>query len=624
MKRRNFLKASALLSTAPLLFKGIPVMASNSLENETLETLARTAAGCGKIIVIIQQNGGNDGLNTILPLDKWSSLYNARTNILMNQSSVLTLNNNITTGLHPAMTDLQNLYNNGKMMIIQGVSYPNPSFSHFRATDIWFTASASNITLNSGWLGRALDTMYPNFPTGYPNAGMPDPLAIEIGSVLPFSLQGPNINMGYSTPDPNALLNVINGITDPAQNSDYGKELSFLRLMKDQSNVYRVAIQNAYNATQAQTATYPIGNTLGDQLKIVAKLINGGLQTPIYIVNHPKSHDTHENQVDLTDRTQGTQAYNLQVLSQAIGAFQQDLELMGKDQIVTGMTFSEFGRRIKSNASNGTDHGSAAPVLFFGSSLNTNPATVAGTSYPVPGMIGTTPMLPANATVSDQVPMQFDFRQIYTTIMQDWLCMSKTDADTVLGGSFTKLPIFQSTVLPVELFSFTGKAVGSVSVLQWFTASEWNNNRFEIERSIDAIEFTKIGEKAGSGTSNAEHHYTFTDRLPLSGVNYYRLKQIDNDGTATYSQIVSIHFGKETTVSIYPNPANNQINIQLVDSNADYPVQVYNAFGQLQIEQLILQGSNQAQIDISMLPKGNYFIRIQVDGTTITQHLVKM
>jgi uncharacterized protein (DUF1501 family) len=622
MKRRNFLKTSALLAT-PLLLKGIPVMASNSLENEALETLARATAGCGKIIVIIQQNGGNDGLNTVLPLDEWSSLYNARTNILMNQSSVLTLNNNISTGLHPALSEMRNLYNDGKMMIIQGVSYPNPSFSHFRATDIWFTASDSNVTLNSGWLGRALDTMYPNFPTGYPNAGMPDPLAIQIGSTLPFSLQGPTMNMGYSTPDPSSLLNVINGIADPAPNNDYGHELTFLRLMKDQSNVYRTTIQNAFNTTQAQNAVYPTGNLLADQLKIVAKLINGGLQTPIYVLNHPKSHDTHDNQVDATDRTLGTQANNLQILSSAIGAFQKDLELMGKQDKVTGMTFSEFGRRIKSNASNGTDHGAAAPVMFFGAALNTNPSAVAGTPYPVPGMIGTSPLLPVNASVRDQVPMQFDFRQIYTTIMQDWLCMSKADTDTVLGGSFSKLPIFQNTVLPIELTSFTGRAIDNATLLQWLTASEWSNLKFEIERSPDAINFIKIGEVSGAGTSNIPHNYSLRDELPLSGINYYRLKQIDNNGTFTYSHILSIYFGSKGIIGIFPNPANNFISLQLTNSDYDLPVEIFDAFGRLMMEVTLPANTNQNQIDISAFAKGNYFLRIQTGSTTITQQFTK-
>lgn len=444
MERRKFIKTTAIASTIPLVFNHIPVLASSQIESESLQLLAAAAAGCGKILVIIQMNGGNDGLNTVLPRDKWSELTNARSNILMKETDVLPLHYNETTGLHPAMKEMQQLYNNGKMLIVQGVSYPNPSYSHFRATDIWFTASDSDKTLQSGWLGRALDSMYPSFPTAYPNKDMTDPLAIQIGSTLPFSLQGPKINMAYSVSRPEDLLNVINETSDPAPNSDYGHELTFLRLMKDQSNAYRQTIQKAYNVPKPQSPDYPNKNGLADQLKIVAKLINGGLQTPIYVVNHPKTFDSHENQVLDSDRTLGKQAENLGMLSQAIGAFQQDLKLMGKADMVTGMTFSEFGRRIKSNDSSGTDHGSGAPVLFFGAALNTGRGTVEGTANPVSGMIGTSPDLPQNAAVNDQVPLQHDFRQIYATIMQDWLCMTEEQSDTVLGGSFEKLPIFKT------------------------------------------------------------------------------------------------------------------------------------------------------------------------------------
>jgi uncharacterized protein (DUF1501 family) len=445
MKRRKFLKSSAILS-APLLFNKIPVMASSQLESSNLEIMATAAAKCGKILVIIQMNGGNDGLNTVFPKDKWSELSNARSNILMKETDVIPLKGNITTGLHPAMKEMQKLYDNGKMMIVQGVSYPNPSYSHFRATDIWFTASDSKTSLVTGWLGRALDTIYPNFPTAYPNPEMPDPLAIQIGSTLPFLLQGPKINMAYSVPNPKDLLNVINATTDPAPKSDYGLELTFLRLMKDQSNAYRDTIQKAYNVPQPQSATYPIKNELADQLKIVAKLINGGLQTPIYIVNHPKTHDTHEGQVAEIDKRTGKQAENLMILSQAIGAFQEDLKIIGKADKVTGMTFSEFGRRIISNESGGTDHGSGAPVIFFGNALNTGKRNVQNTAHPVSGMIGKSPELPVKATVEDNVPQQFDFRQIYSTIMQDWLCMTEKEAKTVLGGTFEKLPIFKNSL----------------------------------------------------------------------------------------------------------------------------------------------------------------------------------
>ncbi|NJO25275.1 MAG: DUF1501 domain-containing protein, partial [Bacteroidia bacterium] len=381
MKRRTFLKTGSM-AAAPLLINGVPVYAAPGTGNAFFDFLAQSAYGCGKILVIVQMNGGNDGLNTIIPLDKYANLSNARPNIILPEPSILPLNANPTTGMHPSMTELRGLYDDGKMVIVQGVSYPNPNFSHFRATDIWFSASESNVTLDTGWLGRSLDIQYPDYPATFPNIDMPDPLAVQIGSTLPFSLQGPVVNMGYNVTDPTSLLNVINATTDPAPNNDYGRELSFLRLMKDQSNAYTGRIQTTYNAQTTLSALYPVsGNTLADQLKIVARLIGGGLQTPVYIVNHPNSHDTHVNQVAAGDTTTGTHANILSILSQAINAFQDDITQMGKSQNVTGMTFSEFGRRIINNASMGTDHGVAAPVMFFGSSLNA-------------GMIGNSPDIP--------------------------------------------------------------------------------------------------------------------------------------------------------------------------------------------------------------------------------------
>src|SRR5690349_10482824 len=142
MKRRDFLKNASLAST-PLIFNGFPLFATASTGNSLFDFLAQTTYGCGRILVIIQQNGGNDGLNTVIPVDKYTNLVNARSNILLPQSSFLPLNGSVNTALHPAMSELQNLYNNGKLCIVQAVSYPNPNFSHFRATDIWFSGSSS-------------------------------------------------------------------------------------------------------------------------------------------------------------------------------------------------------------------------------------------------------------------------------------------------------------------------------------------------------------------------------------------------------------------------------------------------------------------------------------------------
>ena len=621
MKRRNFLKNTGAMSL-PLLINGFPLVSANTLHDEPLQVMAQRAADTGKVLVIIQLNGGNDGLNTVLPIQQWGSLVNARSNILVPESSVLQINHNDSAGLHPSMSGMKNLANDEMLTIIQGVSYPNPNLSHFRANDIWMSGSPSEVVLETGWLGRTLEKKYPGYPIGYPNAQMPHPLAINIGTTLPFSLQGNDLNLGYGTSNPEALMNIVNDTTATAPNDDYGFELSFLRLMKEQSNVYSNTIKTAYQYSY-QPFIYP-DNQLGIQLQIVARLINGGLKTPVYIIKHPSSFDTHEFQVESTNKLTGKHADNLKILSDATFAFQQDLLRLNKAENVVGMTFSEFGRRIKSNDSFGTDHGVAAPVFFFGAALNQE-ADVTGTSaMRIKGMIGESPILPVNATVQDQITMQFDYRQIYTTVMQDWLGMEKAEADEVLGGSYARLPIFQPvSILPVELLSFTGKLDGNTTILNWETASEFNNDRFEIERSKDVKEFEKIGNVRGYGTSNIPVFYHHSDQLDSSGTYYYRLKQIDYDGTATYSNIIAVSFQLEAKIMVYPNPAQDWIIVQTKDANAAYRLQIFSTSGNLIIEQHLENRNGQHEIDVRNLPKGVYFVSISGHERIMTQQFVK-
>ncbi|MFN0082463.1 MAG: DUF1501 domain-containing protein [Ferruginibacter sp.] len=623
MKRRSFLKTSSLLA-APLIINGLPVSGAPHTGNKMLDTLAQATYGCGKILVIVQMNGGNDGLNTIFPMDKYAQLQGARSNMLMPYGSIATLNNNPTTGIHPAMPELKNLYNEGKLMIVQGVSYANPSFSHFRATDIWFSASGSSTTLDSGWLGRELDTQYPGFPSAFPSQDMPDPLAIQIGSTQPFSLQGPAINMGYNVTNPTALLNVINGITDPAPNNDYGRELSFLRLMKDQSNAYRTVIQNAYNVPQPQTATYPTANSLGDQLKIVARLINGGLKTPVYIVNHPNSHDTHEGQVATSDFSLGLHANILGVLSKAIGAFQADLGLMSKADKVTGMTFSEFGRRVKSNGSVGTDHGTAAPVMFFGAGLNTSPTAVAGTAHPVAGMIGVSPTLPATIDNSTQLPMQFDFRQLYASVMQDWLCLSASQTDTVLGSAFTRLPIFAPlTVLPVDGIELSGQYFGGEARLNYRVEENPKFSSFAIEFSTNGINFTEV-KRLMNTSINATESYLYTEVVNAKRM-YYRIAAKEQQGAIKYSNIVMLRSNKkEQMITVFPNPVtNNTINVKLLESqDSDVDITILSMTGaKLYYNRFVKPGT---LISFSVPPftaNAHYVLQVAY-GSTIAQEQI--
>jgi uncharacterized protein (DUF1501 family) len=613
MKRSTFLKTGSL-AAAPLLINGVPVYANPSTGNSFFDFLAQTTYGCGRILVIIQMNGGNDGLNTIIPIDKYTNLNNARPNIILPQASILPLTNNATTGMHPALTELRDMYNNGKVVIVQGVSYPNPNFSHFRATDIWFSGSASNVDLDTGWMGRSLDTQYPNYPSAYPNTNMPDPLAIQIGSTLPFSLQGPAVNMGYNVSNPASLLNIINSTTDTAPNNDYGRELTFLRLMKDQSNAYRTTIQNAYNAQATLSTLYPAsGNSLADQLKIVARLIGGGLKTPVYIVNHPNSHDTHVDQVVTGATATGTHANILSILSKAINAFQNDITLMGKAPNVTGMTFSEFGRRIINNASKGTDHGVGAPVLFFGAALNA-------------GMIGTSPNIPLTPTVNDQVPMQNDFRQIYSTVMQDWFCMSPGESQTVLGSPFSKLPIFNYAALPLEDITLSGQYYDGESRLTFKVEDNTHYEKFTVEFSVDGVSFGEL-QRINNVSLNDLEDYSYNHVISTQKM-YYRIKgQLQQGGRIKYSNTLLLRSNiKQQLISVYPNPVvNNQVNIKLFENPTTWvDVTIYDIIGAKVYYNRFNQGNSVISFRVppSFSRNTHYIIEVQYGATVAREQIL--
>ncbi len=425
MKRRAFLKSSAI---------GLPVMVNGiQLAAMPKPGFFNALNGSDKVLVIIELNGGNDGLNTLIPLDQYDKLANARPNLIIPESSILEIENN--NGFHPAFSGMQNLYSNGKMNIIQSVGYPNQNRSHFRSLDIWNTGSASDELLTTGWIGRYLDSQHAEYPEGYPNSECPDPLALRIGNLVHATCQG--VNASYSTPVSNTddLSTIIESAESELDlNSCYGSELQFVRRSIQQTNAYSDSIANAADMGN-NLATYP-QETLAQQLKTVAKLISGGLQTSIYTVSLGL-FDTHANQVVDGNPTSGLHAQLLQTLSDAVSAFQNDLELLGLDNRVVGMTYSEFGRQIKSNNSFGTDHGTAAPLFVFGTCIN---GAIIGDNYEIPEEV------PNQAGV----PMQYDFRSVYGSILMDWFDVEENQVKDLLFEDFQHIPIIQNCAVSTD------------------------------------------------------------------------------------------------------------------------------------------------------------------------------
>lgn len=514
MKRRDFLRTSIPATvTLPSVIGGFSVKAL-AADSPLLQAMMLPTTDTDHVLVLVQLNGGNDGINTVIPLEYYSNYNSARTNIAIPENKVLRIPGSTRVGLHPSMTGLHSLFNDGKATLVQSVGYPSPNFSHFRATDIWMSASDSNQIINSGWAGRYLNYEYPNYPNGFPNSTMTDPLAIQIGSVSSLTLQGPAVNMGMSISNPNNFYNLLNGVQDPAPATPAGKELSFVRLVAKQTEQYATVIKDSA-ARVTQQVTYPTGNSLADQLKIVARLIKGGLRTRVYMVSFG-SFDTHSVQANATDTTTGTHATLLGRVSDAIKAFMDDLKYLGVEERVIGMTFSEFGRRIKSNGSTGTDHGAAAPVFLFGKNV-------------LPGVVGNTPVIPTTVNVNDNLPFQYDFRSVYATLLENWLCVKNADLQTIMLKNFQNLPLVNTAACRGNVPNLSGTSIitnspnpfTSSTTITYTTAG--GHTLVQIIDTMGRVIKNLVDkEHATAGT----YQVTFESGALPSGVYYARLQNL--------------------------------------------------------------------------------------------------
>ncbi|TXC77090.1 DUF1501 domain-containing protein [Luteibaculum oceani] len=426
MKRRDFLKTASAAAATPVLLNGIPVQ---GMEHSKLLQLLSDSNCEDHVLVLIQLNGGNDGLHTVVPLDQYDKLQAARPDIIIPENSVQKLTGRDDLGFHKRMSQLNDLYSDGKLTVVQNVGYPNQNFSHFRSTDIWLMASDHDEVLDTGWLGRYMDCDHPTYPESYPNNNFPDPLGIQTGVFVSPAFLGPNASFGHAIEDPDEFYQLIEDEDNTSTDTPYGHELAFIRQTARTANAYNLRIQEAASNQNNISTLYPPNrqNRLADQLKIVARMIGGGLKTKLYMVSLP-GFDTHASQVDSLDKNEGMHGDLLQMVSEAMNAFQDDIEKMGVSNKVLTMTFSEFGRRIASNGSAGTDHGAAAPIIMMSSAIEGS-------------IIGNNPVVPDNVRVQDNLPMEIDFRSVYATVLRDWFCLDEEKIKKVLFKDFPFLPL---------------------------------------------------------------------------------------------------------------------------------------------------------------------------------------
>lgn len=409
--RRDFLATGALAAGFQFLLGNTPVKAFGS---HPLLSMLRSIE-TDRVLVLIQLNGGNDGLNTVIPVSN-DIYYQRRPTIAIQKANSLLLNPDV--GLNPGLAALEQMWGDGHMNIIRNVGYPDPNLSHFRATDIWVSGSDSNVIETTGWMGRFLDLEYPSYASEPPAS----PVVVQIGTNQSLLFQGPATGMAMNISS-TALFERLASEgkayeTEGLPDTTWGQEMAWVRGLANQSYTYAGAVQQASNNATNQ-ADYPANNNLATNLSIVAKLIKGGLGAKVYMVSLG-GFDTHANQLVNHENL-------MRNLAGAVTAFYDDLKYQGLSDKVTAMTFSEFGRRVSENGSNGTDHGTSAPMMIFGGGIKG-------------GFTGAAPDL-GNLDNSNNLRFETDYRQVYATLMSDWFGVPSDIANQVFGASFGKLDL---------------------------------------------------------------------------------------------------------------------------------------------------------------------------------------
>jgi uncharacterized protein (DUF1501 family) len=341
-----------------------------------------------KVLVVIQLSGGNDGLNTIIPVTN-DIYYKERPRLAIKSGEALKLT--IDAGLHPSLTAFKSLFDEGELAVLNNVGYPNPDRSHFRSMDIWHSASNSSEYINSGWLGRYLDAQC---------TGCDQPTkALEIDDTLSMALKGDTIK-GIAMKDPRRLFN--------SSNEKFFRDLSGHHEHQEEtvSYLYKTLAETVNSAdyifkeskSRPSRADYP-STEIGRSLKTIASLMYSDINTSVYYLSIG-SFDTHAGQ-------EGQQKRLFNELNDAVNAFVKDLKLVGKFEDTLLMTFSEFGRRVAQNASGGTDHGTANNMMFAGGALKNK------------GILNGLPDL-SNLDEGD-LRHTVDFKDVYATILKNWL-----------------------------------------------------------------------------------------------------------------------------------------------------------------------------------------------------------
>ena len=410
--RRSFLQALGLTSASSIVLGKLSVSAAT----QTPLSAALTTADNDRVLVIVRLKGGNDGLNTVIPQYDFDTYANLRPTIKIETPNSFALSSDFRMPNY--MQGLESLWNGGKMKIAHGVGYPNQNLSHFSSADIWSSAGNNGDSIQTGVYGRYFEDLYPDYLLNPPEI----PPAIQIGSLSNLLFTGEDAGYSFSVANPEQLQSIAeNGTAYDLQNvppCTFGNQLGWIRSVVNSTYTYAGVIHQAYN-NSTNNANYN-SSDISNQLSIVARLIKGNLGTKIYMVTLD-GFDTHADELNLHQALMSD-------LTDAITNFYIDLDDAGVGQNVLAMTISEFGRRPEENASNGTDHGSASTMMLFGEGLEGN------------GFIGNHPDL-SNLNEDENLIFTTDFRSIYATVLEDWLCIDPDIVNATLLSNYTRADV---------------------------------------------------------------------------------------------------------------------------------------------------------------------------------------
>lgn len=420
--RRRFLGGLAMLSAAASV-PGFVSATSDAYADTNWYTSSKPGIPEERILVVVQLSGGNDGLNTVVPFG--DDNYNrARPGIRITDAIKLDAAPGADgIGLNPALRPIHEMIGQGRAAIVNGVGYPNPNRSHFKSMDIWHSAKTDEKDMRGkGWVGKAMDAAYPldkhgNTPDHAAMAcvsiGNEAPMAVQGSHVQPVAFQNANAFQWSGHGIHDAVSQGYNQINDNVAETDPADPLAFVQRTTLDA---QVASGKVRKAVQGGTETRFPASPLSVQLQMVAKMIRAELPTRVYYVTLG-GFDTHAQQAN-------KHAQLLTQFAEAMRAFYDELHKTGHDGRVVSLAFSEFGRRLRQNASNGTDHGVAGPSFVFGPSVNQ-------------GLHGSYPSL-ANLDQGDLIHTT-DFRSVYADILDNWMAI---DSAKALGAKYDHLGLF--------------------------------------------------------------------------------------------------------------------------------------------------------------------------------------